>query len=346
MRRLITILLLIALVQFTARAQHSFREAAEAIANDDLLTLKSFVKEQPSLAMAHDSVSRSTLLHLAASRGADDVCNFLIRSHANVNARDSVGGTPLEAAVYRDRLTVVKILVEAGADVHLGRTRNNAFFLSLWQRDTSLVRYLLDHGCSATEPDERGTRPLDVAASFGTIDIMRVLLSAGAEVCNGHRDSCATAWWAAIDPEVEKMEYVRSLGADLNFRSSSGVTVLQQALDLGNWNVAMFLAGHGARVVTADDTLPVLCRIVGRSDDTSLVAYFFHRGASVNAVATRTGSAALSIAIENKNRSVAAWLLEHGADPAYINKNGESALAIAQRMGEQEIAASILKRQR
>lgn len=323
-----------------------FREATEAIGNDDLLAFKSLVEAEPALVLAHDTNVKATLLHVAASQGSDDICSFLIRKGADVNARDSVGGTPLEAAVFNDRLHVVNMLLDAGADVHLGRTRDNAFFLSLWTKDTALVHTLIEHGCSASRPDASGVLPIYVAASSGTADVIRVLLSAGADICGGRPDSCKTAWWAATDSSVEKMDFLRTLGADLNYSSGPGESVLAQALLFQHWNLARYLVRHGARVTLANDPYPPMCRIARASDDTDLASFFLRHGASVNTVQKRSGSSALMIAILNKNKRMALWLLEHGADPAIVNSDGETALALAQRYNEAEVVQALLARQR
>jgi ankyrin repeat protein len=323
-----------------------FREASDAIANDDLLSFKSLIESYPSLATEHDSNVRSTLLHIAASQGSDDICRYLLRKHADVNAHDSVGGTPLEAAVFNDRLNVARILLDAGADVHSGRTPNNSFFLSILTRDTALVQLLLDHGGSAVMPDASGMLPIHVAATSSSIDVMNVLLRAGADICGGRSDSCKTAWWAALDSSVAKMDFVRSLGADINYSSGPGETVLGQALLFEHWNVARYLVARGARVTYADDPIPPLCRIASNLDDTSYISYFVKHGASVNSVSKVTKYSPLMSAIVNKHTNVALWLIAHGADTAMTNASGESPLFLAQHFGLEDVRQALLARQR
>jgi ankyrin repeat protein len=53
----------------------------------------------------------------AAERGERDMVVALLRAGANVNARNTSGGTALQVAVLRGFTPIVRILIDAGADV-------------------------------------------------------------------------------------------------------------------------------------------------------------------------------------------------------------------------------------
>jgi ankyrin repeat protein len=61
----------------------------------------------------------STPLHLAARCGHDEVAALLIRSGANVNARDKRGDTPLHVAAWWGEAAVVEALLAGHADVNV-----------------------------------------------------------------------------------------------------------------------------------------------------------------------------------------------------------------------------------
>jgi truncated hemoglobin YjbI len=67
---------------------------------------------------AHDGVKRCTALHMAARRDNVEVAGALLDCGADIEARDSVGETPLRRAVNCNQIGVVTLLLARGADIH------------------------------------------------------------------------------------------------------------------------------------------------------------------------------------------------------------------------------------
>jgi len=67
---------------------------------------------------AQDGVKRCTALHMAARRGNVEVAEALLDCGANIEARDSLGDTPLRRSVNCKKAEVARLLVSRGADVH------------------------------------------------------------------------------------------------------------------------------------------------------------------------------------------------------------------------------------
>ena len=63
-----------------------------------------------------DNKKRSAL-HIAASRGADDLVHLLLQQGANPNVQDCNGNTPLHLAACTHHIRVVTLLLRFGADV-------------------------------------------------------------------------------------------------------------------------------------------------------------------------------------------------------------------------------------
>jgi ankyrin repeat protein len=62
-------------------------------------------------------------LAIAAEQGKIDVVQALLKAGANVKARNTYGGTALQVSVLRGYKDLVKILIDAGADVARDRKR-------------------------------------------------------------------------------------------------------------------------------------------------------------------------------------------------------------------------------
>ena len=71
----------------------------------------------------NDGGGGSTALHVACGMGHLDVAIRLIESGANVNAQDKVGNTPLMMAIYMDKPSLVKLLVDHSADFSIANNR-------------------------------------------------------------------------------------------------------------------------------------------------------------------------------------------------------------------------------
>ncbi len=67
---------------------------------------------------ACDGVKRCTALHMAARRGNVEAAEALMECGANIEARDSLGETPLRRAVNCGKASVAALLLAKGADPH------------------------------------------------------------------------------------------------------------------------------------------------------------------------------------------------------------------------------------
>ena len=67
---------------------------------------------------ARDGVKLCTPLHMAARRGHLEIAGALLDCGGNIEARDSVGDTPLRRAVNCDKVALASLLLARGADSH------------------------------------------------------------------------------------------------------------------------------------------------------------------------------------------------------------------------------------
>jgi ankyrin repeat protein len=67
---------------------------------------------------ADDGVKHCTALHMAARRGNVEIAEALLDCGAEIDARDSLGDTPLRRSVNCDKAQVAYLLLKRGADVH------------------------------------------------------------------------------------------------------------------------------------------------------------------------------------------------------------------------------------
>jgi len=85
--------------------------------------------------LASEGQANVTLLHDAAQRGRKDAVELLVSYHANVNARDGFGYTPLHMAIMSRSTDIVALLLDNGADIN-ARAKNGDTPLKLlrWEK--------------------------------------------------------------------------------------------------------------------------------------------------------------------------------------------------------------------
>ena len=96
----------------------------------------------------------------------------------------SAGVTPLHYAADYNRVKIVELLLDKGADleVRTGHNRDTPLLLAAREGSTEVVRLLLKRGANIEAADYKGRRVLQRAVVHGRLETVRLLLSEGADV--------------------------------------------------------------------------------------------------------------------------------------------------------------------
>jgi ankyrin repeat protein len=135
---------------------------------------------------ARDSVGR-TPLHYAAEQGYDRIVSVLLEGGADVTARDRAGATPLDLAKAR-ALPSTLALLKAGQGTQraepvaraAGRLGPDLMRAAL-DGDAARVEELLEQGADAGYMDSDGFRPIDRARDRGHDEVVQLLQAAQAD---------------------------------------------------------------------------------------------------------------------------------------------------------------------
>uniref|UniRef100_A0A8I6XRR0 Uncharacterized protein n=1 Tax=Hordeum vulgare subsp. vulgare TaxID=112509 RepID=A0A8I6XRR0_HORVV len=109
---------------------------------------------------------RGTALHVAAMRGCPEVVRVLLRHGADPNKVASRVFTPLVPSLLGGSLQCMKLLIEAGANVHAGAFSGaTPLLLACSHRgNVGFVKCLLKAGADPNLPDELGRLPIEIVA--------------------------------------------------------------------------------------------------------------------------------------------------------------------------------------
>jgi ankyrin repeat protein len=235
-----------------------------AAQNNRLDVLKLLIAAGADVNVACDD--GSTPLHAAAENGHAGVVSALIATagvdlNAALTGDDSAGVTPLYLAARGNRLDVVKLLIAAGADVnmtcvddgctplHKAAAIGHAGVVSALIETAGVVMNaaLTDHGESV------GATPLFIAAEDNQLDVVTLLIAAGADVNMARFDGCTPLGIAAVRDHAGVVSaLIESAGVDLNAALTdgvlSGVTPLFLAAQSNRLDVVKLLIAAGADV--------------------------------------------------------------------------------------------------
>ena len=126
-----------------------------------------------------------SILHKAASTGNAEILNFILK---NLNSKLSIDCctnydklTALHQAAYNGQLPIVKILVNAGANVNAkSNTNTTPLHLASIKNHEKVIKYLIKSNANVDAQDCHQRTPLHYAAIYGHLDASENLIAGSA----------------------------------------------------------------------------------------------------------------------------------------------------------------------
>lgn len=212
--------------------------------------------------------------------------------HADIQARDPDGMTPLHWAAHRGDGAATDLLIKAGADVNAtNRYGITPLALGCEHGEARVVRSLLRAGALPNARQRGGETPLMIAARTGKPGSVEALLEHGADINAQEARGQTALMWAAAEGHVEVVQILIKAGADFQKTLDGGFTALLFAIREGQSDVVDILLRAGADVNQAIQPK----RRAGRGP--------------------QAGFTPLLMAVENGHFEMALKLVQAGADP-------------------------------
>lgn len=167
-------------------------------------------------------------LYCAAYQDDERAFDLLMSSGADVNAKTSDGKTPLLRACSKGNASIVKKLLDAGAPVN-GTNGSPALAEAVYRGHKEVVLLLLNRGAQVNMP--RGYSPL---LQCHQEDIAKILLDHGADInATNDRGGQTPLHLAAQYGQLSTIKLLLSRGADPTLRTHDGETPLDIAKRYG-----------------------------------------------------------------------------------------------------------------
>ncbi|KAG8389260.1 hypothetical protein BUALT_Bualt02G0210500 [Buddleja alternifolia] len=202
-----------------------------------------------------------TVLHYAAGMGRIQICKFLIEKQCGVCVfRDfksyddhftASGNSPLLLAVIGGHINTAKYLIIRGADIAMCDSRGaTSLHHAAGKENKELMQSLLLKGADIEAKSVDGT-PLQFAASRGSVESIRFLLSHGAKPNSVAPLTYSPILLAIIFHSSDCLELLLKAGADPNM-NTFGTNPLAYAAMKGETEVIQSLLAAGANPNAVD----------------------------------------------------------------------------------------------
>jgi len=254
--------------------------------------------------------------------------------------------TPLSYAVDANNMDLVKLLVEAGADVNAGKWP--PLCRAVDENNTAIAEYLIDHGANVNYPKDWG--PLHQALYVSNnIEMVKLLLARGADINAGSWPALTVSIW---EERKDIFDLLIQRGADVNTTDKWGWTPLYWVVNNGvGLDFLKILIAHGAKVNSkyqsqTGETALIAEALFGRTEAVKLL---LEAGADIHAKDDR-GQTALHVPLDiNSNygiyrpsKDTIQLLLAKGADVNLKDKTGRTPLHLAAESADADIVKLLL----
>ena len=306
----------------------------------------------------------NTPLHYAAALGFNLVVKELLQAKANVNLQNNEGETPLFLAVtnwehnnmkysnkpWPDYPAVVRLLLQAKANVNIQcrfytpfETKKSTKYegptplmVASQGGDINLVAMLLDAGAKINIADKEGNTAVLLAQKKGHLDIVYRLLTEGATLPNAEDFLFLYASNNGNLPEVKKL---LASGVNVNMAQESypKTTALMLAVKGGHLEVVDTLLKAGADPNATDEKGETALFYASTAEVVNLLVKV---GANVNA---KNNNGRTVLMESSTNPSLLQVLLDAGADVNAADNSGKTALSQAASYGQEQSISLLLQ---
>ncbi|OXU30376.1 hypothetical protein TSAR_009267 [Trichomalopsis sarcophagae] len=206
---------------------------------------------------ARDSMGR-TPLHMATMMGSDRFVGHFLQRGADVNALDDRQETPLFIAVkLRNAEQIFTLLIKHGADINLSNKYGKNLLhhmATVSSESVDIARSLIQKGVSLQQREsQQRYQPIHIAAMSGKNGMIELFAAHGANLDAQAKSGKFPLYLATKSEFPETVELLLRLGAKVNLRNKCGRTALHSACYNRQETTIRILLSAGADILAVDD---------------------------------------------------------------------------------------------
>lgn len=285
-----------------------------------------------ALRLSGASGSRQKLQEILDSNSLDDV-----------DCCDEDENTALILACFSNSTECAKLLLEHGAKVNQYRKSGSGpLFFAAQNGNLELVQLLIQHNAQINTQNVIGATPLLIAAQMGHSDVVKCLCSNGADVALALYDDATPLMVAAQNGHIDAVRILCEYKSDVNAIRVDGVSSLWMAAQNGHESVISYLLDQGALDNESYNGMTALFKAVTKGFHGAVKA-FLAKKPSVGL--SKCGYTPMHGAAYCGHEDIVIELLNYGADPDFLDKDGKDPAKVASEKGFESLAQLIMTQQ-
>lgn len=279
------------------------------------------------------------------------MAELLIQKGANVNLVGREFDSPLIVASENGCLSIVRLLLDEGADIEYAtdRERLTALFSAVRASQFHIAEYLVSKGALLESKLFSGETLLMAAASGSNYELVKFFVDKGLEVNATDKYGNTVVHYLvqhnpANGPKI--IDFLVNKGANHNQKNFRGQSPLMLAARDSSLELTRWFINSGDSVNNRDEdgntALHYACFGVPHSGENRIVSVLVEAGALADA-RDNMGRTPLMLACNSSDISAARFLLSHGANVNSQSDSGWTSLMYAARWGQMELIELLIR---
>lgn len=259
-----------------------------------------------------DKEGKSALMYAIIANRAD-IVDLLLEKKANIHSKTSAGYIAMDFAIKNRNLEIIVALATKDKTLSF-----RAFLIAITKGDLDMVKALLPLNLKNLEKKEAGFTPLMHAASNQQFEIVKFLVTSGANLNATNTENSTMVHIAARLNKPSIVKFLTNLGADLNLRDNENHTPLMEAEVTNAEDIILFLENKLEKNLTQSEEVMTLTKLLKKKHLTKqeeiALDELLSAQVNPNVLVGPHQIPALAYALRKKNVQAAKILLAHGAD--------------------------------
>ena len=157
-------------------------------------------------------------LHIACQNGHTAMASLLIKNGAKINQENMYGVTPLTISIHHSQIEVVSLLLRNGAEIELVNKKNHdvtPLLVAAQLSNAAMVSLLLENHAFIDQLSSHGMTPLYLAAGENKLEVVSLLIENHAKIDLVSQDGEATPLCVATERgHIDMVRLLLRAGAD------------------------------------------------------------------------------------------------------------------------------------
>mmetsp|Transcript_39515 Transcript_39515/g.40270 ORF Transcript_39515/g.40270 Transcript_39515/m.40270 type:complete len:416 (+) Transcript_39515:190-1437(+) len=267
-----------------------------------------------------------------------------------LNHIDENGNTPLICACSHNFIDMVKMLLERNPDMNIrNKIGHTALTLSSILNHPSSLSLLIQAGVMIDYPHQNGSSPLILAVKMDHMEIVQTLVETGVDLeLRNHVVDCTVGNTALLESVLSKhvimTRYLLSCGAQINAQKEYGYTALHMAVMEGSDEIVRVLLQYNPDIENMENMCGISpLQLAAREGQMSVLKQLLLRRAIVNSGDKVLYNTPLMYSAMRGNTGIVRCLLGCMCDLDAVNVDGNSALMLAIRCGQNEVVQLLIR---